>query len=58
VKTAAFTIFEKFSNERVLIELSEKIVRGEIINNDASLNCLISLDEKFYSPKKEILLLH
>ena len=58
VKTAAFTLFEKFSNEKELKELSDKIMSGEIINEDTSFNCLISLDEKFYSPNKKILSLH
>jgi HEAT repeat protein len=58
VKTTAFSIFEKFSNEKELKEITEKIALGKIINDEMSLNCLISLDEKFYSPKKEVLLLH
>jgi HEAT repeat protein len=57
VKEAAVAVFEIFANEEDLKEIARKFANYEIHNNE-TLNCIISLDEKLFSPKNEVLSLH
>lgn len=48
VRRAAVTVYEKFANELDLMDISAIYSKGEIINIEI-LECIIKLDEKFYS---------
>jgi hypothetical protein len=57
VRGGAVAAFEKFANEEDLKEIARKFANYEMHNNE-TLNCIISLDEKLFSPKNEVLSLH
>ncbi|NJD53561.1 MAG: HEAT repeat domain-containing protein [Candidatus Methanoperedens sp.] len=57
MRRTAVSVLEKFANEEDLKEIARKFANNEIHNNE-TLNCIISLDEKLFSTKKEVLSLH
>ena len=50
VRKAAVAVYEKFANELDLMDISTMYTEGEIVNKEL-LDCIIKLDEKFYSQK-------